>query len=108
MTSRQHTINPLKGRPDFSFDSIILILQYGKSCKSQNFRLVTVEECPSDHDVYERGGKVWSGKQSGLVFLEKAGENDRLPEDLVEEVDFRYDFNLLKKFNGLACRICNL
>ena len=49
--------------------------------------------------VYERGGKVWTGKNGqGLVFLEKDWENDRLPEDLVEEAGLLgTDFNLLEK-----------
>jgi pullulanase/glycogen debranching enzyme len=49
--------------------------------------------------VYERGGKVWTGKNGqGLVFLEKDWENDRLPEDLVEEAGhLGTDFNLLEK-----------
>jgi hypothetical protein len=52
--------------------------------------------------VYERGGKVWTGiNGQGLVFLEKDWENDRLPEDLVEEAGLLgTDFNLLKRFNG--------
>ncbi|NCV20255.1 MAG: hypothetical protein EBW42_16255, partial [Rhodobacterales bacterium] len=49
--------------------------------------------------VYERGGKVWTGiNGQGLVFLEKDWENDRLPEDLVEEAGLLgTDFILLEK-----------
>lgn len=35
--------------------------------------------------MYNRGGKVWVGKNAGLVFLEEDWKLDRLPEDLVEE-----------------------
>lgn len=35
--------------------------------------------------MYNRGGKVWVGKNAGLVFLEEDWKFDRLPEDLVEE-----------------------
>ena len=47
-------------------------------------------------DVYERGGKVWSGKQSRLVCGKDWGEY--CPEDLVEEAGLLgTDFNLLEK-----------
>ena len=48
--------------------------------------------------MFNRGGKVWVGEGTGLVFLEKDWDGGRLPEDLVEEAGLlATEFELLSK-----------
>ena len=48
--------------------------------------------------MFNRGGKVWIGEGTGLVFLEKDWDGGRLPEDLVEEAGLlATEFELLSK-----------
>ena len=55
--------------------------------------------------MFNRGGKVWVGEGTGLVFLEKDWDGGRLPEDLVEEAGLlATEFELLSKTKRISAK----